>query len=95
MQSPVTFVELQKAQEQLAQYQSKYRLRLMGKNVVYIKLLLKFLTNIMQLVTIKPAVWLINDFIAQCKLQDVNLFSLIEYLDRSKLAYKLIQFNEK
>ncbi|OQR86924.1 ATP-dependent RNA helicase [Achlya hypogyna] len=83
---------------QVWSYYKRYEGRLKGRNVYYIKQLLTVLQSSHKFLMAKaklkdaPAVWSITDFLFETKLDNINLFKIHEYLERSQLSHKLLGF---
>ncbi|KAF0697851.1 Aste57867_11491 [Aphanomyces stellatus] len=92
----VTGQNLIKTRRQVWSYFQRYEKRLQGRNVYYIKQLLTVLQNCHKYLTSKKAVssgmFTITDFLFEAKLDNINLFKIQQYLERSKLAQKLLGF---
>ncbi|KDO28648.1 hypothetical protein SPRG_06502 [Saprolegnia parasitica CBS 223.65] len=74
----------------------RYEGRLKGRNVYYIKQLLNVLQSCHKFLTAKAkakesttTVWTITDFLFETKLDNINLFKLHQYLERSQLSQKV------
>ncbi|XP_054844360.1 ATP-dependent DNA helicase DDX11 [Eublepharis macularius] len=97
------------AHSQLLQYMERYRKRLKAKNLMYIKqilfLLEKFVTVLGGNVTQNPntqsipqagtQLKSINDFLFQCEIDNINLFKVQRYCERSLISRKLFGFVER
>ncbi|EQC25735.1 hypothetical protein, variant [Saprolegnia diclina VS20] len=84
---------------QVWSYFKRYEGRLKGRNVYYIKQLLNVLQSCHKFLTAKAkakeattTVWSITDFLFETKLDNINLFKLHQYLERSQLSQKLLGF---
>ncbi|XP_069848985.1 putative ATP-dependent DNA helicase DDX11-like protein 8 [Dipodomys merriami] len=101
--------QLCQAHAQLLQYMDRYGKRLKAKNLMYIKqilyLLEKFVTvlggNIRQnpstqcLSTTGTALLSINDFLCRSQADNINLFKVQRYLEKSMISRKLFGFTER
>ncbi|XP_070612542.1 ATP-dependent DNA helicase DDX11 isoform X1 [Erythrolamprus reginae] len=105
----VTGSQLCHAHSQLLQYMERYRKRLKAKNLMYIKqilfLLEKFVAVLGGNVNQNPntqsiqegGVQLksINDFLFQCQIDNINLFKVQRYCEKSCISKKLLGFVER
>ncbi|XP_058046175.1 ATP-dependent DNA helicase DDX11 [Ahaetulla prasina] len=105
----VTGSQLCRAHSQLLQYMERYRKRLKAKNLMYIKqilfLLEKFVAVLGGNVNQNPntqsipeaGVQLksINDFLFQCQVDNINLFKVQRYCEKSCISKKLLGFVER
>lgn len=101
--------QLCQAHSQLFQYMERYRKRLKAKNLMYIKqilyLLEKFVTvlggNIKQnpdkqsLSQTGTELKTINDFLFQSQIDNINLFKVQRYCEKSMVSRKLFGFTER
>ncbi|XP_041487787.1 ATP-dependent DNA helicase DDX11 isoform X1 [Microtus oregoni] len=101
--------QLCQAHSQLLQYMERYRKRLKAKNLMYIKqilyLLEKFVAvlggNIKQnpstqsLPQTGSELKSINDFLFQSQIDNINLFKVQRYLEKSMISRKLFGFTER
>ncbi|ETV69929.1 hypothetical protein H257_14526 [Aphanomyces astaci] len=85
-----------KTRRQVWSYFQRYEKRLQGRNVYYIKQLLAVLQHCHKFLTSKisssNAMFTITDFLFEAKMDNINLFKIQQYLERSKLAQKLLGF---
>ncbi|KAH9155103.1 hypothetical protein AeRB84_002906 [Aphanomyces euteiches] len=91
----VTGQNLVKTRRQIWSYFQRYEKRLQGRNVYYIKQLMAVLQNCQKFLTSKSsqnAMFTTNDFLFEAKMDNINLFKIQQYLERSKLAQKLLGF---
>ncbi|KAI3647445.1 hypothetical protein MP228_007666 [Amoeboaphelidium protococcarum] len=96
VECPVKFIDIAAALQSLELYLVKYHSRLKGVNMVYIKQLIKFLKEFDGVSSSSTEnVFQIEDFLLTCKLEDLNLHRIIEYLEKSKLPFKVLQFQEQ
>ncbi|XP_026549286.1 ATP-dependent DNA helicase DDX11 [Notechis scutatus] len=105
----VTGSQLCRAHSQLLQYMERYRKRLKAKNLMYIKqilfLLERFVAVLGGSVNQNPnaqsipegGVQLksINDFLFQCQVDNINLFKVQRYCEKSCISKKLLGFVER
>ncbi|XP_036029593.1 ATP-dependent DNA helicase DDX11 [Onychomys torridus] len=105
----VTGSQLCQAYSQLVQYMERYRKRLKAKNLMYIKqilyLLEKFVAvlggNVKQnpstqsLLQTGSELKSINDFPFQSQVDNINLFKVQRYLEKSMVSRKLFGFTER
>uniref|UniRef100_A0A8C2V5Z1 DEAD/H-box helicase 11 n=1 Tax=Chinchilla lanigera TaxID=34839 RepID=A0A8C2V5Z1_CHILA len=101
--------QLCQAHSQLLQYMERYRKRLKAKNLMYIKqilyLLEKFVAvlggnikqnpNTQSLSQTGTELKTINDFLFQSQVDNINLFKVQRYCERSKVSRKLCGFTER
>uniref|UniRef100_A0ACB8FMR9 DEAD H (Asp-Glu-Ala-Asp His) box helicase 11 n=1 Tax=Sphaerodactylus townsendi TaxID=933632 RepID=A0ACB8FMR9_9SAUR len=97
------------AHSQLLQYMERYRKRLKAKNLMYIKqilfLLERFVTvlggnvkqnpNTQSIPQTGAQLKSINDFLFQCEIDNINLFKVQRYCERSLISRKLFGFAER
>ncbi|XP_072040850.1 ATP-dependent DNA helicase DDX11-like [Amphiura filiformis] len=105
----VNGAQLCRAHSQLSQYMEKYRSRLKAKNLMYIKQIVQVLASWIRCLggrigcapdTQKtgPAsskLFTINDFLFTTQMDNINLFKLQKYCERSHISRKLNGFVEK
>ncbi|XP_021363859.1 ATP-dependent DNA helicase DDX11-like isoform X2 [Mizuhopecten yessoensis] len=105
----VTGSQLLRAHSQLTQYEERYRSRLKAKNLMYIKQILFVLSCLLKVIGGKAGVpgekqftgraetkmCTANDFLFQAKLDNLNLFKILQYCKRSMISRKLNGFVEK
>ncbi|KAI9284946.1 helicase C-terminal domain-containing protein [Umbelopsis sp. AD052] len=96
--------QMRTALSQLSQYLQRYKSRLLGKNIVYIKqiimivkAMIKFMENAIQQSKNSnknsiEKVLNINEFVHQLGIDHLNMFKIEKYLKESKLARKLNGF---
>uniref|UniRef100_A0A8B9XPB2 DEAD/H-box helicase 11 n=1 Tax=Bos mutus grunniens TaxID=30521 RepID=A0A8B9XPB2_BOSMU len=101
--------QLCQAHSQLLQYTERYGKRLKAKNLMYIKQLLylleKFVAvlggnikqnpNTQSLSQAGTELKTINDFLFQSKIDNINLFKVQRYCEKSKISRKLLGFTER
>uniref|UniRef100_A0A4W2GQJ1 DEAD/H-box helicase 11 n=1 Tax=Bos indicus x Bos taurus TaxID=30522 RepID=A0A4W2GQJ1_BOBOX len=101
--------QLCQAHSQLLQYTERYGKRLKAKNLMYIKQLLylleKFVAvlggnikqnpNTQSLSQAGTELKTINDFLFQSKIDNINLFKVRRYCEKSKISRKLLGFTER
>ncbi|KAM5332790.1 putative ATP-dependent DNA helicase DDX11-like protein 8 isoform 3-T3 [Glossophaga mutica] len=105
----VSGAQLCQAHSQLLQYMERYRKRLKAKNLMYIKqilyLLEKFVTvlggnikqnpNTQSLSQTGTELKTINDFLFQSQIDNINLFKVRRYCEKSMVSRKLFGFTER
>lgn len=105
----VTGAQMCRAHSQLSQYEQRYQSRLKAKNLMYIKQILfvlsRFVTYIggklniaskeQHLSKIESKIMTINDFLYETKLDNINLFKVLNYCKKSSISKKLNGFVEK
>ncbi|XP_055975960.1 LOW QUALITY PROTEIN: ATP-dependent DNA helicase DDX11 [Sorex fumeus] len=105
----VSGCQLCQAHSQLLQYLDRYRKRLKAKNLMYIKqilfLLEKFVAvlggnvnqnpNTQSLAQPGTELKTINDFLFQSQVDNINLFKVRRYCEKSKISRKLFGFTER
>uniref|UniRef100_A0AC11BKX0 DEAD/H-box helicase 11 n=1 Tax=Ovis aries TaxID=9940 RepID=A0AC11BKX0_SHEEP len=101
--------QLCQAHSQLLQYTERYGKRLKAKNLMYIKQLLYLLEKFVAVLggnikqnpntqTLSQAgteLKTINDFLFQSKIDNINLFKVRRYCEKSKISRKLLGFTER
>ncbi|XP_044796901.1 ATP-dependent DNA helicase DDX11 isoform X3 [Bubalus bubalis] len=101
--------QLCQAHSQLLQYMERYGKRLKAKNLMYIKQLLylleKFVAvlggnikqnpNTQSLSQAGTELKTINDFLFQSEIDNINLFKVRRYCEKSKISRKLLGFTER
>ncbi|CAB1323127.1 unnamed protein product [Coregonus sp. 'balchen'] len=93
---------------QLAQYSERYRSRLKAKNLMYIKQILFVVEGLVRVLggkvgqnphsqTTQPATELltINNFLFKAQIDNINLFKVQRYFEKSMISRKLCGFIEK
>ncbi|XP_075408332.1 ATP-dependent DNA helicase DDX11 isoform X1 [Tenrec ecaudatus] len=107
--SEVSGSQLCQAHAQLRQYTERYGKRLKAKNLMYIKqilyLLEKFVAvlggdikqnpNTQSLSKTGTELQTINDFLFQSQIDNINLFKVQRYCDKSRVSRKLFGFTER
>uniref|UniRef100_A0A452QFW9 DEAD/H-box helicase 11 n=1 Tax=Ursus americanus TaxID=9643 RepID=A0A452QFW9_URSAM len=105
----VSGAQLCQAHSQLLQYMERYGKRLKAKNLMYIKQLLylleKFVTvlggnikqnpNTQSLSQTGTELKTINDFLFESQIDNINLFKVRRYCERSMISRKLFGFTER
>ncbi|XP_077025773.1 ATP-dependent DNA helicase DDX11 [Tamandua tetradactyla] len=100
--------QLCQAHSQLLQYMEQYRKRLKAKNLMYIKQILYLLEqfvsvlggnikqnpNTQSLPQTGTELKTINDFLFQCQIDNINLFKVQRYCEKSMISRKLFGFTE-
>ncbi|XP_017904130.1 PREDICTED: probable ATP-dependent DNA helicase DDX11 isoform X2 [Capra hircus] len=101
--------QLCQAHSQLLQYTERYGKRLKAKNLMYIKQLLYLLEKFVAVLggnikqnpntqTLSQAgteLKTINDFLFQSEIDNINLFKVRRYCEKSKISRKLLGFTER
>ncbi|XP_037700974.1 ATP-dependent DNA helicase DDX11 isoform X2 [Choloepus didactylus] len=101
--------QLCQAHSQLLQYMEQYRTRLKAKNLMYIKQILYLLEqfvsvlggnikqnpNTQSLPQTGTELKTINDFLFQCQIDNINLFKVQRYCEKSMVSRKLFGFTER
>ncbi|KAK7496398.1 hypothetical protein BaRGS_00012320 [Batillaria attramentaria] len=90
----VTGSQLLRAHSQLSQYENKFRSRLKAKNLMYVKQMLFVLSSLVRCLGDVHLVT-INNFLFEAKVDNLNLFKLLRYCQRSQISKKLNGFVEK
>ncbi|KAF2979751.1 hypothetical protein EK904_012775, partial [Melospiza melodia maxima] len=82
------------AHSQLSQYMERYRKRLKAKNLMYIKQILYLLEQFVAMLggTVLKS---INDFLFQSQIDNINLFKVQRYCEKSLISRKLFGFVER
>ncbi|KAM4618264.1 ATP-dependent DNA helicase DDX11 [Polymixia lowei] len=104
----LTGAQLCRAHSQLTQYSERYKSRLKAKNLVYIKQILFVLEGLVRALggkvgqnpqsqTTQPGKELltINNFLFKAQIDNINLFKLQRYFEKSLISRKLCGFMEK
>ncbi|XP_071504230.1 ATP-dependent DNA helicase DDX11-like [Diadema antillarum] len=106
----VTGAQLCRAHSQLSQYMQKFKSRLLAKNLMYIKQLLQILSSWVRHLggrtdsapdsqkmpgTSSTRLFTINDFLFETQMDNINLFKLQRYCQKSQIARKLNGYVEK
>uniref|UniRef100_A0AAR2J949 Helicase ATP-binding domain-containing protein n=1 Tax=Pygocentrus nattereri TaxID=42514 RepID=A0AAR2J949_PYGNA len=99
----VNGAQLCRAHSQLSQYCDRYRSRLKAKNLMYIKQILFVLEGLVrtlggQLIfvfTTGAELLTINDFLFRAQIDNINLFKVQKYFEKSMISRKLCGFVEK
>ncbi|XP_027015139.1 ATP-dependent DNA helicase DDX11 isoform X2 [Tachysurus fulvidraco] len=100
--------QLCRAHSQLSQYCERYRSRLKAKNLMYIKQILFVLEGLVRTLggkagmnpvaqSTQPGTELltINDFLFRAQIDNINLFKVQRYFEKSLISRKLFGFSEK
>uniref|UniRef100_A0A8C7RW65 ATP-dependent DNA helicase DDX11 n=1 Tax=Oncorhynchus mykiss TaxID=8022 RepID=A0A8C7RW65_ONCMY len=106
--SELTGAQLCRAHSQLAQYSERYRSRLKAKNLMYIKQILFVVEGLVRVLggkvgqnphsqTTQPVTELltINNFLFKAQIDNINLFKVQRYFEKSMISRKLCGFIEK
>lgn len=97
----LSLVQIQLTWNQLSLYIQKYKERLLGKNVVYIKQILNILKMLIRHLQVedkskrKDRVMHVNEFLHQSSIDHLNMYKIKNYLEASNLARKLNGFIDK
>ncbi|CAL8296622.1 unnamed protein product, partial [Boreogadus saida] len=104
----LTGAQFCRAFSQLRQYSERYKSRLKAKNLMYIRQILFVLDGLVQVLggkagqnpqsqTTQPGTQLltINDFLFKAQIDNINLFKLQKYFEKSLICRKLCGFVEK
>ncbi|XP_029644218.1 ATP-dependent DNA helicase DDX11-like isoform X1 [Octopus sinensis] len=101
--------QLCQAHSQLSQYIQRYRNKLKAKNLMYTNQILFLLSRFVvyiggvldtpsdsqHLKKIESKIFTINDFLYETKLDNINLFKILRYCQKSQISKKLNGFVEK
>ncbi|XP_045108856.1 ATP-dependent DNA helicase DDX11-like [Portunus trituberculatus] len=105
----VSLRQLQGAHAQLSQYLQRYSSRLSPTNLLYLKQILFFMHAIIKMlgggskrvvasgassVTPGSRMLLVYNFLAETFTDNLNLFKLVQYIEKSKIAHKLHSFSQ-
>uniref|UniRef100_A0A8C8I1S2 ATP-dependent DNA helicase DDX11 n=1 Tax=Oncorhynchus tshawytscha TaxID=74940 RepID=A0A8C8I1S2_ONCTS len=103
--SELTGAQLCRAHSQLAQYSERYRSRLKAKNLMYIKQILFVVERLVRVLggkcvyvcPVKKTTELltINNFLFKAQIDNINLFKVQRYFEKSMISRKLCGFIEK
>ncbi|XP_077984674.1 ATP-dependent DNA helicase DDX11-like [Glandiceps talaboti] len=105
----ISGIQLTKAHSQLHQYMDRYRSRLKAKNLMYIKQILYLLCCLVKCLRGKIGICpneqktgpvnvkllTINDFLFTTEMDNINLFKVLKYCEKSEISKKLNGFVEK
>lgn len=97
----LSLIQIQLTWNQLSLYIQKYKERLLGKNVVYIKQILSILKILIQHLQVadkskrKDNIIHVNEFLHQSSIDHLNMYKIKNYLETSNLARKLNGFIDK
>ncbi|XP_030836984.1 ATP-dependent DNA helicase DDX11 isoform X2 [Strongylocentrotus purpuratus] len=106
----VTGAQLCRAHSQLSQYMQKFKSRLLAKNLMYIKQLLQILSSWVRQLggrtdsapdsqklsgSGSTSVFTINNFLFETQMDNINLFKLQRYCQKSQISRKLNGFVER
>ncbi|KAI3371375.1 hypothetical protein L3Q82_023967, partial [Scortum barcoo] len=104
----LTGAQLCRAHSQLTQYAERYKSRLKAKNLMYIKQILFVIEGLVRVLggkvgqnpqsqTIKAGTEMltINNFLFKAQIDNINLFKLQRYFEKSMISRKLVGFVEK
>lgn len=93
--------QMRTALSQLSQYLQRYKSRLLGKNIVYIKQIMTIVKSVIGLLeshtqknspSTKEKILTVNDFVHELGIDHLNMFKIETFLKESKLARKLNGF---
>jgi chromosome transmission fidelity protein 1 len=93
--------QLQTALSQLSQYLERYKSRLLGKNIVYIKQIITIVKAMIRVLAVyesantnstKERISNVNEFVHELGIDHLNMFNIQAYLEKSKLSRKLNGF---
>ncbi|KAH9519884.1 DEAD H (Asp-Glu-Ala-Asp His) box helicase 11 [Bulinus truncatus] len=90
----ITAAQIVKAHSQLSQYEKKFRSRLTPKNLMYVRQILFALSHLAAVLG-ETRLQNLNDFLFQAQLDNMNMFKLLRYCQRSRISKKLHGFVEK
>uniref|UniRef100_A0A8C7GCA8 ATP-dependent DNA helicase DDX11 n=1 Tax=Oncorhynchus kisutch TaxID=8019 RepID=A0A8C7GCA8_ONCKI len=100
--SELTGAQLCRAHSQLAQYSERYRSRLKAKNLMYIKQILFVVEGLVRVLGGKVGqnphtteLLTINNFLFKAQIDNINLFKVQRYFEKSMISRKLCGFIEK
>ncbi|TRZ02600.1 hypothetical protein DNTS_016289 [Danionella cerebrum] len=104
----ISGAQLCRAHSQLSQYCERYRSRLKAKNLMYIKQILFVLEGLVRTLggkmgqnpntqssTAGSELLTINDFLFKAEVDNINLFKVQKYFEKSMISRKLCGFTEK
>ncbi|KAM3609175.1 uncharacterized protein V6R79_010695 [Siganus canaliculatus] len=104
----VTGAQLCRAHSQLSQYADRYKTRLKAKNLMYIKQILFVIEGLVRVLGGKVGqnpqsqttqtgteMLTINNFLFKAQIDNINLFKLHRYFEKSMISRKLVGFVEK
>ncbi|XP_047204207.1 ATP-dependent DNA helicase DDX11 isoform X1 [Girardinichthys multiradiatus] len=104
----VNSLQLCRAQSQLTQYADRYKSRLKAKNLMYIKQILFVIEGLIRALGGKVGqnpqsqttqagteLYTINNFLFKAQIDNINLFKLQRYIEKSMISRKLGGFVEK
>ncbi|KAI9318461.1 helicase C-terminal domain-containing protein [Dichotomocladium elegans] len=97
----LTLDQIRSVLSQLAMYLDRYKSRLLGKNVAYIKQIMTIVKALLRALQTgagqsdKDQVFGVNEFVHMLNIDHINMFKVEKYLKESKLAQKLNGFIDK
>ncbi|XP_035012244.1 ATP-dependent DNA helicase DDX11 isoform X1 [Hippoglossus stenolepis] len=104
----LTGAQLSRAHSQITQYADRYKSRLKAKNLLYIKQIMFGIEGLVQVLGGKVGqnpqsqatqtgteMFTINNFLFKAQIDNINLFKLQKYFDKSMISRKLVGFVEK
>ncbi|XP_030587126.1 ATP-dependent DNA helicase DDX11 isoform X3 [Archocentrus centrarchus] len=86
--------QLCRAHSQLSQYADRYKSRLKAKNLMYIKQILFVIEGLVRVLG-GTEMLTINNFLFKAQIDNINLFKLQRYFEKSLISRKLAGFAEK
>lgn len=86
-------MQITASKDQLTAYAKTYARRLKGKNLFYIKQLLRILQLLLKQIqsTESNGLFSITDFLFHAKLDNYNLFKIEAYLTKSRISQKVFE----
>ncbi|KAJ3016684.1 DEAD H (Asp-Glu-Ala-Asp His) box helicase 11 [Thoreauomyces humboldtii] len=91
--------ELERGAEQLEAYLKRYQKRLKGKNIIYIRQILILIKALKKSLTgtskSDASIKMVNNFVHELNIDNINLFKIGRYLSESRLGQKLQGFVQK
>lgn len=98
----ITALQISSSVNQLMQYRDRYRTRLKAKNLLYIEQILFVLNSLLSALKEKSdlnqsasSLKTINNFVYSSKIDNVNLFKIRRYCEKSQIGKKLNGFVDK
>ncbi|KAI8137325.1 ATP-dependent RNA helicase chl1 [Fennellomyces sp. T-0311] len=95
----LSYSQVRMAISQLGAYLQKYKNRLLGKNIAYIRQIVHIVKAILKCLEPTPdkkdSVIGVNDFVHRLNIDHINMFKIQKYLQISRLAQKLNGFIDK
>uniref|UniRef100_A0A0L8I8X1 Helicase ATP-binding domain-containing protein n=1 Tax=Octopus bimaculoides TaxID=37653 RepID=A0A0L8I8X1_OCTBM len=84
--------QLCQAHSQLSQYIQRYRNKLKAKNLMYTNQILFLLSRFVVYIG-ESKIFTINDFLYETKLDNINLFKILRYCQKSQISKKFFNFS--